>query len=137
MCRDAVNYSAEVGIYLTSGDFGHIRSSKQHDVADGCVSNCVSVFYARCHGDPKSRRNCCRVELEAVEVTGPEPAAKCIWPLRNASSDIFGSFIVIALHVNCLLVPRRSYGREDFSFRSSTEFRKNCRKRTEINSFVD
>ena len=26
---------------------------------------------------------------------------------------------------------------EDFSFRSSTEFRKNCTKRTEINSFVD
>jgi len=26
---------------------------------------------------------------------------------------------------------------DDFSFRSSTEFRKNCRKRTEINSFVD
>jgi len=47
MCRDAVNYSAEVGIYLTSGDFEHIRSSKQRDVADGCVSNCVSVFYVR------------------------------------------------------------------------------------------
>jgi len=47
MCRDAVNCSAEVGIYLTNGDFGTSghRSSKLHDVADGCVSNCVSVFY--------------------------------------------------------------------------------------------
>jgi len=51
---------------------------------------------------------------------------------RTPTSDM----IQVASRGNFLIIFDKNR-REDFSFRSSTEFRKNCRKRTKINSYVD
>ena len=67
---------------------------------------------------------------------------------QYANRDTLRLCHIISYHIGNLQCPpnktanvksltNRITRREDFSFRSSTKFRKNCRKRTEINSFVD
>ena len=87
------------------------------------LSHTRECFSLKCFLICLDQKSCCQWKIrpsstQQAQVTGQSKT----WRDRRASK--------ISKH-------RRDSYREDFSFRSSTEFRKNCRKRTEINYFVD